>query len=134
MNVSTILMRDQLKTILIVDDEEDFLFSVKTVLDVFKKDCEIVTIDSCEKCIDLMDTEMTPDVIILDIAFPGMDGFTLFEKIQHHDRWKDTPIIFTTAWGDNTRRQQVNKLKCDFIEKPFTNDDILYFLNKHLKK
>jgi len=126
-------VRDQLKKILIIDDEEDFLFSVKTVLDAFKNDCEIITIESCEKCVELMETDLKPDVIILDIAFPGMDGFSLHDKIQLHDRWKNTPIIFTTAWGDNTRRQQVNALGCDFIEKPFTNNDILYILDKHLK-
>jgi len=121
-----------MKTILIVDDEADFLFSVKTVLDVFKKDCETITIDSCEKCVELMGTEMIPDIIILDIAFPGMDGLTLHEKIKQHDSWKHIPVIFTTAWGDNTRRQQVLNLGCDFIEKPFTNNDILYILGKYL--
>ncbi len=67
-----------------------------------------------------------PDLILLDIMMPRMDGFQTLEKIRHDAEIKDIPIIIVTAKADTNTFLKALKLGAnDFIAKPFSRGDLL---------
>jgi CheY-like chemotaxis protein len=54
---------------------------------------------SAQECLALLD-RVTPDLILLDISMPDMDGLALLEQIKQHPRWRDIPVVMMTAIAD----------------------------------
>ena len=126
------------KKILIVDDEIDVIDSVKLGLENSDENLEVIGIDSGEKCLNyLSETQANPDLIILDIMMPGMDGWQLLNRIKENNNLRDIPLVFLTAKDDDFTVTFARSQAEDFIEKPFNMDDlkvrIFNILNKHDK-
>jgi CheY-like chemotaxis protein len=61
----------------------------------------------------------TPDLILMDIALPGMDGLTLTRKLKSDARWKNVPIVALTAFAMKGDDQKALDAGCDgYITKP----------------
>jgi PAS domain S-box-containing protein len=77
---------------------------------------------------------ISPDIILLDVLMPGIDGFETCRRIKEQETTQDIPIIFMTALAD-----PVDKIKgltmgaVDYITKPFQQDEVLARVNTHLK-
>lgn len=105
-----------MKHILMVDDVAT---NLKCAVEVLKGDYEISTAKSGRQAFLLL-KEFTPDLILLDINMPEMNGYEVMEKLKEDPGTKDIPIIFLTAETD--RGSEVKGLKMgamDFIRKPF---------------
>ncbi len=78
--------------------------------------------------------EITPDLILLDVMMPGIDGFETCRRIKASPQTQEIPIIFMTALSDT-----VDKVKglqagaVDYITKPFQQDEVLARMNVHLQ-
>src|SRR5437762_10610295 len=71
-----------------------------------------------------------PDLVLLDIAIPGGDGFGLAEKLRTAPETKDLPVIFLTASKDPELRQKVMDLgAAGLLEKPYQTEDLLLMIN-----
>src|SRR2546430_562727 len=71
-----------------------------------------------------------PDLVLLDIAIPGGDGFALAEKLRTHPETKDPRVIFLTANKDPELRQKVMDLgAAGLLEKPYQTEDLLLMIN-----
>ncbi|ETR73361.1 MAG: sensory transduction histidine kinase [Candidatus Magnetoglobus multicellularis str. Araruama] len=74
-----------------------------------------------------------PDIILLDIMMPGIDGFETCKRLKANDTTKDIPVIFMTALSDT-----VDKVKgfqygaVDYITKPFQQEEVLMRITTHL--
>ncbi len=75
-----------------------------------------------------------PDLILLDVMMPEMDGFEVCRKIKQNLKWKDIPIIFLTA-KDQTEDlvEGFNAGGVDYISKPFNRDELLMRIKNHLE-
>jgi DNA-binding response OmpR family regulator len=77
---------------------------------------------------------ISPDLILLDILMPGMDGFETCRRLKDQASTQDIPVIFMTALSD-----PVDKIKgltmgaVDYITKPFQQEEVLARVNTHLK-
>ncbi len=74
-----------------------------------------------------------PDIILLDIRMPEMDGFELCEKLKSDEKSKDIPVIFVSAMDDV--RDKVRAFKAgavDYITKPFESEEILVRISTHI--
>ena len=120
------------KKVLVVDDNPDVIFSVKSGLETFDKNYKIKGVDSCRKCLEFLNTEI-PDLILIDIMMPEMSGLKTFDKIKENASWKDIPIIFLTARTDRVAKNAGGFLGEDYIEKPFEIKDLIGRINKVLK-
>ncbi len=108
------------KTILVVDDYSDIVVSVKQVLEDTTGEYRVISADSGEKCLQILQQVTTlPDLILLDIMMPGMSGWDVAARIKQNDRWRDVPIVFLTAKGDEMSVGIGHLATEDYIVKPF---------------
>jgi len=107
------------KTILVVDDFQDIIISVKCVLEDATKEYQVIGVDSGEKCLQVLDGDHLPDLILLDIMMPGMSGWDVAARIKENDRWSAVPIVFLTALGDDMSAGLGLLASDDYIVKPF---------------
>jgi DNA-binding response OmpR family regulator len=117
-------------SILIVDDVPKNLQVLVNMLK--EKDFKISVAADGRKALDMV-TRFTPDLILLDIMMPQMDGFQVCEKLKASDKTKDIPIIFLTAraeTGDIVRGFELGAV--DYITKPFNKAELLARVNTHL--
>ena len=76
-----------------------------------------------------------PDLIVSDVMMPELDGFSMLEALRADPRFADTPFIFLTALNDRTSmRRGMNLGADDFLNKPFTRDELIEAVNSRLKK
>jgi len=127
-----------MKKIMIVDDEKDQIFSVKTGFQTaYPNKYEIIGADSGKKCFELLEKNMIPDLILLDIMMPKMDGWEVFDKLQANQKYKKIPVIFLTARSDAFASDAGKMIADDYIEKPIEieelNDRIENVLKNHKK-
>ena len=105
--------------ILVVDDEEDILALLRDLFTM--KGYQVLTAATGEQALE--QCSKAPDLILLDVNMPGMDGFTLCKKIRD---FLSCPILFLTA-----RVEDADKLKGfsaggdDYILKPFSTAELL---------
>jgi signal transduction histidine kinase len=80
-------------------------------------------------------TEVTqPDLIILDVMMPGIDGFETCKRLKQNPSTQDIPIIFMTALSDTVDKVQGFKLGAvDYITKPIHQEEVLSRIQTHIK-
>ena len=107
---------DKQKTILVVDDSKANLTLAKQALDEFY---QVSLVTSGSTALRFLEKRI-PDLILLDINMPEMDGMETLRRIRENDRYKDIPVIFLTAKSDPETEVECLKLGAtDFIAKPF---------------
>ena len=116
--------------ILIVDDVED---NLEILGDLLTFDgYNVQTARSGEGALKLMQ-ESRPDLILLDILMPGMDGFEVCDRLKAEENTKDIPVIFVSSMADIDSKVQGFKIGgVDFINKPFQHAEILVRVNTHI--
>lgn len=116
--------------ILVVDDTPLNLRLLTIILD--KQGYSTHSVSSGEAAIQFVEVRL-PELILLDIMMPGMDGYKVCEKLKLNERTRDIPIIFISALSD-----VVDKIKAfsvggvDFITKPFQLEEVLARVETHL--
>ncbi|RKZ76593.1 MAG: hypothetical protein DRR19_28545, partial [Candidatus Parabeggiatoa sp. nov. 1] len=120
-----------MNTLLIIDDTPD---SVRLLLNFLsERDFKVLIASDGQ---DGIETAMLaqPDLILLDVIMPGMDGFEVCKQLKFHEKTKDIPIIFMTV-----RTETINKVKgfelgaADYITKPFEHEEVLARVNTQVK-
>lgn len=112
------------KTVMVVDDEPDIIFSIQKGLEDLKVGYRIVSAESGEECIKLLKNNQIPDAILLDIIMPEMSGWEVYDRLKENRGWKKIPIVFLTARTDRIAINAGNFLGADYIEKPFDIEDL----------
>ena len=116
--------------IIVVDDDETNLKMAGHILS--KAGMRVTAIKSGEALIKYLEEKDVPDMILLDIKMPGMDGFETLSRIKQIKRAKDVPVIFLTA--DEKEQTEADGLTAgavDFIKKPFM-PEILTIRVRHM--
>ena len=119
-----------MKKIMVVDDEEDQLFTIKKTLEYAEKEYEVITLNNGNNCLQYLKNNEKPDLILLDIMMPEMTGWELYDKIKENDDWRDIPVVFLTARTDETAEKAGKFFGEDYIEKPFDSEDLIKRINQ----
>jgi signal transduction histidine kinase len=112
--------------ILAVDDNQDNLTVLKAVVTDRLPGARLLTAPDGPRGIELAGTE-DPDVILLDILMPGMDGYAVCRKLKEDKRLQAIPVVFLTALGSD-RQSRVRALEVGaegFITKPFDEIELI---------
>ncbi|HEB29817.1 MAG TPA: EAL domain-containing protein [Spirochaetes bacterium] len=118
--------------ILIVDDNKE---NRKLIATIIKRntDHEILLASSGKAVLTFIE-DYDPDLILLDIKMPDMDGFEVAEALKSNPVTKEIPILFITALRDTEYKiKAFNMGGIDFISKPFNIDELLARVNTHLQ-
>lgn len=117
-------------TILIVDDEPDFIHMLKIKLESEGYDVHSAADgrDGLKKALDLK-----PHLILLDILMPGKDGYTMLRELRLDEDMAGIPVIVTTA---KTGMSDLFKMEGveDYLVKPFDDGDLLSRIKKLIKR
>jgi methyl-accepting chemotaxis protein len=123
---------DERKKILIVDDDVIHLEMVETVL---SGDYDVLTAKSGNEALGLFYQGLVPQLILLDLIMPDMDGWSTYGRIKAISGLHDTPIAFFTASNDPKDIQHAHEMGAvDYIKKPYDKDDLLRRIETIIKK
>jgi DNA-binding response OmpR family regulator len=112
-----------LKTILIVDDELSILVPIKFLLE--KNNFSVMLAQSGKDAFDRI-AQTKPDLILLDIMLPDLDGYEIFQMIRANPQWDDIKVIYLTARNRDVDIAKGLNLGVDaYITKPFSNAELL---------
>ena len=125
------LRDDQRPCIMIVDDVPANLGVLLDFLD--SAGYEVLVAESGEGALAQL-AYAQPDIILLDVTMPGMDGYETCRRLKAEARWRDTPVFFLTALND-----PVDKVRgftagaVDYITKPLPPEEVLARVRAHLQ-
>jgi len=118
--------------ILMVDDDSIHLEMVETVL---SNDYEVSTAKSGKEALGLFYQGLVPQLILLDLMMPGIDGWDTYSRIKAIGGLHDTPIAFFTASSDPKDIQRAREMGAvDYIKKPYDKDDLLKRVGAIIKR
>ncbi|MCX7149869.1 MAG: response regulator [Rhodocyclales bacterium] len=117
-------------TILVVDDTPDNLSVMSNLLmDRYR----VKIANSGEKALQIAASDSPPDLILLDIMMPGMDGYEVCERLKHDPKTAGIPVIFLTAKAEATDEKKGLELGAvDYITKPISPPLVMARVKNHL--
>ncbi len=116
--------------ILIVDDMP---LNIKIISKTLKDDYNIVVATSGEKALGLAASASPPEIILLDIIMPQMDGYEVCRKLKENNKTKNIPVIFISAKGEMEDEAKGLELGAvDYIIKPFSVPIVNARIKTHL--
>ena len=106
------------KLIFVVDDNDANLTLAALILE---EEYQVLTMPSALRMFSLLEKKR-PDMILLDIEMPDMNGFDALVKLKEHPEWNSIPVLFLTGWTDDAIRSNALKLGAlDFVHKPIVS-------------
>ncbi|MFW6314089.1 MAG: EAL domain-containing protein [Desulfohalobiaceae bacterium] len=118
------------KTLLLVDDEQTNRKLLK--IHLVNLAGHILEADSGQEALELASKEL-PDLILLDVMMPGMDGYQVCSKLQENEDTKDIPVIFLSALSNPEAKSQAFQAGAvDYVPKPFNAEELLARVSTHL--
>lgn len=123
--------RTDMPLILSVDDDDDIRDLITAVLE--SGSYRVANAASGTEALRTFD-ELHPDLVLLDVMMPDMDGYEVCDRLQEQGALESTPVIFLSALGsDGDRNKAFACGAVDFIRKPIKADELLGKVEKHLQ-
>ena len=119
-----------MRKILLVDDEEELLLYLGNILK--RRDYEVISTTQGAEAIKLA-KDARPNLILLDIVMPQMDGFEVLRKLREDAQTKNIPVLMLTGKGESESLFEAEELGVkDYIIKPFQTEEVLALIKKNL--
>lgn len=117
-------------TILVIDDMPD---NIEVLRGILRPEYRVLAATSGQEALELLEGGLAPDLILLDVMMPGMDGTQVCRALKSNPRTVDIPVIFVTARGDEQHEGQGFELGAvDYIAKPVKPRIVLARVRTHL--
>jgi len=118
-----------LKTLFIIDDSDTNLATAEEALE---DHFNVMTLPSAAKMFDLLE-KITPELILLDIEMPEMNGFEALERLKAGSKWASIPVIFLTGTKNASIEEKSKNLGAvGIVTKPFDPSSLLNAVNLHI--
>lgn len=120
------------KNVMVVEDNEKNRKLMRVVLKA--KGYNIIEAATGEEALNLLENQK-PDIILMDIQLPGIDGLTLIKQIKASVLTKDIPIIAVTAYAMKGDEQKILDTGCNaYVSKPINTQELPLIVEKYIKK
>ena len=126
-------MAEQSKRLVYIEDEEEMIDLVRLILS--RRGYEVLGANGGREGLDLVRREL-PDLVLLDLMMPDMDGWDVYQQMKSEERTRDIPVIVVTAKAqsiDKVLGLHIAKVE-DYISKPFSPQELLDSVEKVLAK
>jgi len=122
-------MDNERKKILFIDDDE---IQHQIAENMLSEEYEVIKVKSGNDALTyLYDGNFIPNLILLDILMPEMDGWEVFSRIKAVSVLKNVPIIFATAVNtSNEEKKAIDMGAADFLKKPYNKEDLISKIKK----
>lgn len=122
---------DDKNQILIVDDDQ---LNISVLKEILHKDYEIISVESGEEALKAVAGSQPPDLILLDILMPDMDGYQVCKLIKDDEKTSHIPIVFVTAVSEAMDAAKAFELGAvDYVTKPFNPVTVKARVNTHIQ-
>ena len=119
------------KTVLVVDDTKENLTVIGQLLRPY---FHVRVANSGQRALQVADSEPRPDLILLDVMMPKMDGYQVLQRLREQPRTKDIPVIFVTAMNaDEDEEHGLSLGAVDYVTKPIKPGLLLARVRAHLE-
>jgi DNA-binding response OmpR family regulator len=120
------------KTILVIEDEMMSRYTLNVLLK--SKDFNLIFAENGKQGLEKLE-DLTPDLVLLDLIMPGMNGFEVCKSLRANSRFKKLPVVMMTAWDDEeTYLRCLKHGATDVLSKPFNYADLNTMVNHYLYK
>ena len=117
--------------ILVADDDEALLSTLMWILK--DRGYEVSTVSEGGELLGQLE-EISPDLLMLDIMMPRVDGLQLLEQVKRDERWHDLPVLMISSMApEEGTVKSLEMGACDFISKPFRVKELLARVDAHLR-
>lgn len=97
-------------------------------------DCEVFSASDGEKALELILTRK-PDIILLDVMLPQMDGYELCRLLKNHELTKDIPVVFiSAAVGETFKEKALHLGALAFLTKPINKEELKNIINEVVRR
>jgi len=121
-----------MKKVLIVDDNEVHLVIAENIL---KGKYDVTTSKSGKDALMLLSKGLVPDVILLDVLMPEMDGWETYNKVKGISLLRNVPIAFLTSLDGVREKLYASRIgAADLITKPYDGNELISRIEKMLEK
>jgi CheY-like chemotaxis protein len=129
-------MNNGKKNILVIDDNADITDFIKQNLEyLYPSEYHVICVNCGKKCFGVLEkNDSIPDLILLDISMPEMDGWEVLDCLKRNPQWRYIPIIFLSGKTDQVAKNFGKIFGDDFIEKPFEIKNLKERIDKILKQ
>jgi diguanylate cyclase (GGDEF)-like protein len=115
--------------LLVVDDQP---INIQVLYQTFASDHQVLMATSAEQALELCASKQ-PDLVLLDVVMPGMDGYEVCRRLKLDEATRDIPVIFVTAQNDETAETRgLDVGAVDFISKPINPNIVRARVRTHL--
>jgi CheY-like chemotaxis protein len=122
-----------LAKILLVDDEPDIRFLTKRMLE--KEGHSVTEAENGEMALRMLQKEDKPDLILLDVRMPGLNGWEVCRRIKADDKTKNIPVVmFTVRTSEEDIQKSVDYGANAHINKPFDKEELLELVENMLRR
>ncbi|MEW5766320.1 MAG: response regulator [bacterium] len=119
-----------MEKILVVDDEKDVRDFLSEILMV--EGFQVIFAADGQEALEIV-RERKPDLVLLDIKIPKLDGWAVLQIIKSNHETKSIPVIMLTGMNEVIDRMTSYYLRADgYISKPFTNEELIKVINETL--
>ena len=116
------------KKILAVDDERHIVRLIQVNLE--RAGYQVVTAFNGREALEMVETEQ-PDMLVLDVMMPYMDGFEVLKQLRHSALTRELPIIMLTARAQDSDVFRGWQMSCDcYLTKPFNPAELLTYVHR----
>mgnify|MGYP001615120093 FL=1 len=120
------------KNVMVVEDNEKNRKLMRVVLKA--KGYNVIEAATGEEALNILRNQK-PDIILMDIQLPGIDGITLIKQIKETTALKDIPIIAVTAYAMKGDEEKIMEAGCDaYVSKPINTQELPLIVEKYIKK
>lgn len=120
------------KKILFIEDEPDQVKVIRTRLEA--NGYEVISANDGLSGLELAKKE-SPDLVLLDIIMPGIDGVEVCKRLRSDEQTKDLPVIAVTASGERTLEERCYEVGCNnVIRKPYDSTVLMESIEQIIKQ
>lgn len=118
------------KKVLVVEDDDDCRELMSLIL---QDEYAVTTAVNGEQALEAIERDK-PDVVLLDIMIPHIDGWEVLRRLRADGRYKDLPVLAVTALAsEDSRQRAIREGATDYIVKPFSPDELLEVISTYAK-